>query len=242
MPNPFAPLIAAKARQYGLDPLFLSKVAQTESAFNPGAESPAGALGLMQVMLPTAGDYGVTSRQQLLDPTTNVDVGARHMAMLFNRYQGDPDQARKATAAYNVGQGKVPKGVPFASFFNRLPQETRNYVQKIHGPVTGGASITAPIAVRPPAVSVRTGPPSAVPDQRLFDSIYNYVFGQGDEGPPPAQLWPGPDASMPPVGATTDDLGRLGMLALSGWGGAPSFSLPVTGFDPLTLALRSLLR
>jgi soluble lytic murein transglycosylase-like protein len=68
-----------------------------------------GALGLMQIMLDTArdvmGDPNVT-KEMLLDPFYNVEVGTKYLAWLLKFYDGNLDLA---LTAYNRGVGRVEK-------------------------------------------------------------------------------------------------------------------------------------
>jgi hypothetical protein len=115
-------LVAEAARRHGLDPALVLAVVSVESGFRPDAVSPKGARGLMQLMPATAASLGVADP---LDPTANVDGGARHLRGLVARYGGD---LQKALAAYNAGEGAVDQhgGVPPYS-------ETRSYVSKVLG-------------------------------------------------------------------------------------------------------------
>lgn len=101
-----------------LDPDFLTAVARTESALDPRALSPAGAIGLMQLMPATARGLGVDP----WDPKQNIMGGARHLRALLDRFDGRIDLA---LAAYNAGSGAVTRygGVPPYA-------ETRTYVAR----------------------------------------------------------------------------------------------------------------
>ena len=115
-------LIETKANAYGIPASFVHSVVMAESAYNVNALSPKGAIGLMQLMPATAKSLGVDPK----DPEQNVDAGVRHLTDLLLRFKDDPEQVRKALAAYNAGVGAVDKyrGVP------PYP-ETQMYVEKI---------------------------------------------------------------------------------------------------------------
>ncbi len=117
---PYASLIQRAAERHRLDELLLAAVIEVESAFDAGAVSPVGALGLMQVMPSTAELYGYN---EALSPASNVEVGARHLSRLLDSYNGDLELA---LAAYNAGSGNVRR-------FNGVPpfRETRSYVRKV---------------------------------------------------------------------------------------------------------------
>ncbi|CAN7219159.1 lytic transglycosylase domain-containing protein [Phenylobacterium sp. LjRoot225] len=99
--------IEAAAAATELDPDFLEAVARTESGLNPNARSPAGAIGVMQLMPKTAAELGVDPH----DPAQNILGGARYLRAQLDRFDGAIDLA---LAAYNAGPGRVVRygGVP----------------------------------------------------------------------------------------------------------------------------------
>lgn len=111
-------IVEKTASVVGLDANLIRAVIKTESNFNSGAVSRAGAMGLMQLMPETARDLGVT---EPFDPESNVMGGATYLKMMLDRYSGD---INKALAAYNWGPGNLER--------NRnsgfMPEETRNYL------------------------------------------------------------------------------------------------------------------
>jgi soluble lytic murein transglycosylase-like protein len=113
-------LVVAAAHKYGVAPELLAGVAQTESGFNPRAQSGAGAKGLMQLMDATARGLGITDS---FDPAQSLDGGARFLGGLLKQFNGD---VRLALAAYNAGPGAVKK-------YGGIPpyQETQRYVPKV---------------------------------------------------------------------------------------------------------------
>jgi soluble lytic murein transglycosylase-like protein len=117
----YAPLIAAAAQQVQLPTALLQAVIQVESAYNPQAVSPKGAVGLMQLMPATAKRYGVIDRT---DPAANLQGGARYLRDLLTLFNED---LTLALAAYNAGEQAVKK------YDNKIPpyQETINYVNKV---------------------------------------------------------------------------------------------------------------
>jgi soluble lytic murein transglycosylase-like protein len=119
---------------------------QAESAFNPRAVSPKGALGLMQLMPETAAELGVTDA---FNPAENVRGGVRYLKQLLVKYDG---RVELALAAYNAGPGAVKK------YGGRVPpyRETQNYVARIQGSADGlGAAATSGTAVAPRRVYKR---------------------------------------------------------------------------------------
>ena len=107
------------ADRYGLPRWLVRSVMKNESAFQPGAVSPKGAVGLMQLMPSTAQTLGANPS----DPAQNADAGARYLRDLLLKYDGG---LWHALAAYNAGPGAVDKyrGVPPYS-------ETIRYIQRI---------------------------------------------------------------------------------------------------------------
>ncbi|MBI4903808.1 MAG: lytic transglycosylase domain-containing protein [Acidobacteria bacterium] len=119
-PEVVSPIIRAASAKENVKEDLLRAVIQQESAFRPCAVSPKGAQGLMQLMPATAAELGV---QDPFDPKQNVNAGAKLLAGLLTKYQGD---VKLALSAYNAGSGAVDRagGVPnFA--------ETKNYIATI---------------------------------------------------------------------------------------------------------------
>ncbi len=122
--NPlFEPLIRQYANLQGIRADLVRAVIQVESAFNPRAVSPKGAMGLMQLMPATAAQFGV---RDPFNPAENIRAGVTYLRQLLDRY-GDNEQL--ALAAYNAGPNAVQK------YGNKVPpyKETQNYVLKITG-------------------------------------------------------------------------------------------------------------
>ena len=120
--RPFDDLIAEQARLQGVRPDLVRAVMQVESAFNPRARSPKGAMGLMQLMPATARQYGVVNAY---NPAENVRAGVSYLRALLDRYGNDETLA---LAAYNAGPSAVDK------YGQAVPpyRETRNYVAQIN--------------------------------------------------------------------------------------------------------------
>lgn len=128
------------AMESGTDPYLLMAIARRESAFYPEAVSPAGALGLMQIMPGTArrisGWLGEAppDREALMNHRTSIRLGSAYMDSLLERYQGN---RLMALAAYNAGKHRVDdwlpdEAVPFDVWIESIPfHETRNYVQAV---------------------------------------------------------------------------------------------------------------
>lgn len=119
--------IAEAAKEHGLSDKLIRAVIDAESSGNQDAVSPAGAIGLMQLMPGTAADLGVNP----YDPRDNVRGGAKYLRQMLDRYGGD---VQMALAAYNAGPAAVDKhqGIP-------PYKETQEYVQKIVKALGGGS-------------------------------------------------------------------------------------------------------
>jgi soluble lytic murein transglycosylase-like protein len=116
------PLIDGAAKRHGLDKDLVHAVIAAESGYNPNAVSPAGAIGLMQVMPATAADYGVDSVEELFDPAVNLDTGSRHLKRLLGKYKN----LRQAIMAYNAGEGALAANGGIVTY-----DETRAYTLQV---------------------------------------------------------------------------------------------------------------
>ncbi|EFH79591.1 lytic transglycosylase domain-containing protein [Ktedonobacter racemifer] len=103
-------------------------IIETESHFDPNAVSPAGAIGIAQLIPSTASDLGVDPH----DPIASLKGGAKYLKQLLNHYGGNYQQA---VAAYNAGPGTVDDAINHHhdDWLSALPQETQNYVRKVLG-------------------------------------------------------------------------------------------------------------
>lgn len=130
----FDSLIVKYSQKYRLNPTLLKSIIAAESEFNITARSPAGAMGLMQLMPATAECMGVP-REQLFDPEANIRAGSAYLAYLFkiiykrSGLTGSYAQApqwvlQRVIAAYNAGMRFLKSG-------RQLYRETRHYVAKV---------------------------------------------------------------------------------------------------------------
>jgi soluble lytic murein transglycosylase-like protein len=124
--NGWSPQVSAMmetaSAKYGVPKALLTSVSRAESAFRSEVSSPAGAVGMMQLMPATARGLGVTD---ITDPWQNIAGGAKYLRQLLDRFGGD---STKAVAAYNAGPNAVQKygGVP-------PYHETQTYVARVFG-------------------------------------------------------------------------------------------------------------
>ena len=131
-PLHYSTIVRVHADENRIDPALLAAVIETESKFDPTAESDAGAVGLMQLTPTTAKGIAQATGgsrfrvSDLTNPDINVRYGAWYLRHLLDRYDQDE---RLALAAYNAGEDNVDRwerehvGIQF--------DETRDYVDKV---------------------------------------------------------------------------------------------------------------
>jgi soluble lytic murein transglycosylase len=134
---PFEASIRRWSAKAGVDPMLVAGLIRQESAFEPEARSGKSAIGLMQLIGPTARLLARQekihySRARLTDPDYNVHLGTTYVANLVKQFGG----AESALAAYNAGEDRVAlwtAGQSYretAEFVDSIPfTETRQYVQ-----------------------------------------------------------------------------------------------------------------
>ncbi|HLG55991.1 MAG TPA: transglycosylase SLT domain-containing protein [Vicinamibacterales bacterium] len=141
-PLDYWPLIEKYSELHGLDPYLIAALMAQESTFTAEIRSSANARGLMQLMPATGRIYarklgmrGFTTAS-LLQPETNVRLGAQYFKDLVDRFGG----AHYALASYNAGENRVARwmteapGLPADEFIDNIPfPETQNYVKRILG-------------------------------------------------------------------------------------------------------------
>ena len=104
---PYSNCFQETAEKYGLDSNWLKAIAIVESSLNPKAVSKSNAIGLMQIKWPiTATHLGVSKKDSLFDPCTNIDLGGRYLRELTDKYGGDQENA---LSAYRVGPTTLAK-------------------------------------------------------------------------------------------------------------------------------------
>ncbi len=123
-------LLQEASTKHGIDYALLQALIATESGFDSRAVSPKGAVGLMQLIPPTAERYGVKAgknvsiEKKLTDPVVNIRAGASYLSDLIKMF---PGKIELALAAYNAGEGAVQRAG------NNIPNypETKNYVKTV---------------------------------------------------------------------------------------------------------------
>ena len=130
------------------------RLIQTESAFDPNAKSPRGAMGLGQLMPATAQELGLSLKKDdaigsVWHPKSNLDASARYLRKLFEKYSGkgilENEAWNFAAGAYNAGMGNIGRAMnklgkveKWDQVASVLPQitgkysaETINYVNRL---------------------------------------------------------------------------------------------------------------
>jgi len=138
--TPYREAIGSAVRDMGLDEAWVFGLTRQESRFAADVVSSAGAIGLMQLMAPTArwiaqqthrSDYRIT---QLGEPEINARFGTFYLRHVLDRLDGLPVLA---TAAYNAGPGRAQswrgaEPLEGAIYAETIPfNETRDYVKKV---------------------------------------------------------------------------------------------------------------
>ena len=125
VPAAYSAAVEHLAEAHQISPILLEALVWQESRWRAGARSPAGALGLAQLMPGTARDLGVDPR----DPNANLAGGARYLRQQLDRFGGNVELA---LAAYNAGPGRVLRagGIPRIT-------ETQSYVRAIVDRLSG---------------------------------------------------------------------------------------------------------
>ncbi len=168
-PDAFRELVVRHTRGSPVEPELLQALMREESALDPRALSWAGAVGLTQLMLPTAREVArslrlrAPSAEQLQNPSTNIQLGAAYLGRLLQRFDGN---VPLALASYNAGEGAVNRwraARPEAEldrWVEEIPlSETRGYVKRVlrswntyrllgGRPLPGVVKTTAPAAPR----------------------------------------------------------------------------------------------
>lgn len=131
--NFYIPIFEEALDYYGL-PLELKYLPVIESALEPKAKSPAGAVGLWQFMLATGKRYDLKVNSLIderQDPYKSSWAAARYLRDLYKIYR----DWNLVIAAYNCGPTNVNKAIHRAdgvrdywTIYPYLPSETRGYV------------------------------------------------------------------------------------------------------------------
>jgi len=137
-PRPWREETRRAAGESGVDELLLYALIRSESFFDPGVSSVAGAVGLTQLMESTAADIARKRKMaewDLLDPATNIELGSAYLGELIGRLDG---RVLDAVFSYNAGINRLRQWRrDFGSldddlFLEAVPYaETREYGRKV---------------------------------------------------------------------------------------------------------------
>jgi membrane-bound lytic murein transglycosylase B len=190
--HPHGAFIAEAAQRFGIPAPWIVAVMRAESANDPRAVSPAGAMGLMQVM---PGTWAALRARHGLgedphDPRDNILAGTAYLREMWDRY----GNVAAMLAAYNAGPGRYDN---YLETGRALPAETRAYVAALAPLLGSGTASEAQMAVQtlPPdwrdaALFVAQSeqrmasdmPGSAPESAARADGIF-VTLGEGSDGP-----------------------------------------------------------
>ncbi|MBO0711024.1 MAG: lytic transglycosylase domain-containing protein, partial [Acetobacteraceae bacterium] len=186
--DPWGPYIREAGSRFAVPETWIREVMRQESGGQQylggtPTTSPAGAMGLMQVMPSTyealRQEYGLGGDPY--DPHDNILAGTAYIREMYDRY-GSPG----FLAAYNAGPHRVDDYLLGA---RNLPGETRNYLAAV-APRLGGNTVYA-------AAAPARAAPAAAPGGRIeVADAMEPIRSPGDPGPAPA-----PTAASPGIAA-----------------------------------------
>lgn len=131
--------INALAQDFKQSPYLFLSLVREESHFDKNARSSAGAMGLSQLMQPTADfiERKKVSKETLFNAEENLRIGLKYFSYLVNYFEGDE---YLSILSYNAGPGNINKWMNNPSiksdeievFVENIPYlETKNYIKKI---------------------------------------------------------------------------------------------------------------
>jgi soluble lytic murein transglycosylase len=138
-PRPYGKMVRKASKLTDVPVYEIWAIMRRESAFNPLATSNVGAMGLMQLMPPTAREnarlLGLDDEADFFEPEVNILLGANH----FGRLRGMFERVEHAVAAYNAGQGRVRSWLEntgektdWVEWVEEIPfDETREFVRQV---------------------------------------------------------------------------------------------------------------
>ena len=154
-PFHYADEIIENAKDYNIDPLFVAAMIREESRYNAEVVSPAGARGLMQVMVPTGKAIAKEIKfpdfkgEMLFNPKINIQFGTWYMSDLMRRfnnncslvagaYNGGPNrikgwlQKAKPEKVTNLSPTSIISQIDIDEFVENIPiDETRRHIKKV---------------------------------------------------------------------------------------------------------------
>ena len=155
--QPFVTHIAEASRRFRIPEHWIRAVLDAESGHDDRAVSPAGAIGLMQVMPATWADLRARHRlgDDPFDPRDNVLAGTAYLREMLDRY----GNVSGMLAAYNAGPARYDE---YLATGRPLPTETRDFVAML-APLLGGKPLAGGPAAAPQPTDWREAPLFVVP-------------------------------------------------------------------------------
>jgi soluble lytic murein transglycosylase len=139
-PIVFKDSVDSASNAYTISPNLIFAIMREESRYNETAYSPAGAVGLMQLMPSTAMKLAkkcgieIKDNEEILIVNTNINLGAKYLKILVDDFNSLPP----AIASYNAGRVIVKTWLNRGNyksadeFIEDIPyMETRNYVKRV---------------------------------------------------------------------------------------------------------------
>ncbi|MBK9293221.1 MAG: transglycosylase SLT domain-containing protein [Oligoflexia bacterium] len=134
-------LVLQASELSGLWPEYIWAIMRQESGFNPNAQSPANAFGLMQLLPAIAKNVSnkakinYSTTNDLFDPSISIRLGAKHLRDYWDEFKGN---FVLSTASYNSSSNAVKSWIKtkptndILIFIEEIPyEETRNYVKLV---------------------------------------------------------------------------------------------------------------
>ncbi len=159
-PEAYRPIVGALARECTVDPMLIWAIMRNESTFRPWVVSPAGAVGLMQLMPTTANRLasdvgeGMVDRRMLYRPAVNIGFGAQYLEKLSGLFPGNPVAH---IASYNAGEEAVGRWLgngemnDIEEWIEEIPySETNLYVKKVLASLWTMQRLYPPIPIASP--------------------------------------------------------------------------------------------
>ena len=172
-PRDYWELLSEHAKKNALPVEMLIAIVREESGFDPLRESYANAIGLTQMIFPTATRFakgtGIpVSRETLRDPEKNVTIGSRFLGFLFKTWG---NYATLVPPSYNAGEGAVRRMLkqrgtwPADEFIEGIvDDQARNYSKRVLGSFfTYNWLYAKKVPELPNVIPAKLLPPDAVP-------------------------------------------------------------------------------
>ena len=197
---PFYECFEQVARDFSLDPGWLTAISIVESSLNPKAVSSSNAIGLMQIKWPiTAKHLGAESKESLFSPCLNIRLGGKYLRELLDKYDED---RTLAASAYRIGPTALSRS-------KEKPQVVIDYLQKIDSQLEIFATKRTPVASVEP---IKAKP--------VISQLETYVKSSAPKNLENIVSVPSPDSSediknTTPIPSRLCDIQRLQVATLS---------------------------